>query len=579
MSTSNDTVTVSNYIITRLVQLGVKSLFGVPGDFNLAFLDVVEDHPSVDWIGCCNELNAAYAADGYARVSSGLGVVVTTFGVGELSALNGIAGAFSERVPVLHLVGVPSTKLQAHHALLHHTLGDGRFNVYIECGAHVTIAQETLTGPQTAGEQIDRVLITALMTCRPTYLTLPTDLVDAEVSAAPLARSLTLERVKELQFAPATGEVARAQDAALNAIVHLYKEAKKPVVLIDACAVRCGVIDLVRKLVETTGMPYYTTPMAKASLDENDPQFGGVYVGNATIGITKENFEGADFVLTVGLLMSDFNSGNFSFRLPEQNTVELHSDHTKVAGQVYATVTFFTLLPALLSSLHAAGNKNKDEHVEKQDIFSALKPDWQQGDTIEQEWFWAVFSNFLKENDIVLSETGTSNFGLIDVLFPRNTLMLSQVLWGSIGWSVGASLGAAVAARERNRRFIAFTGDGSVQVTVQDFSTMLRHGLTPIIVLLNNDGYTIERLINGPERAYNDIQPWRWSEILNAFGAKPGQANVHKVSTPQELHRLLQDPALGSGQKLTFIEVIMGKMDAPRLLKVQAELTHKANLE
>lgn len=107
---------------------------------------------------------------------------------------------------------------------------------------------------------------------------------------------------------------------------------------------------------------------------------------------------------------------------------------------------------------------------------------------------------------------------------------------------------------------------------------MLRHGLTPIIVLLNNDGYTIERLINGPERVYNDIQPWRWSEILNAFGAKEGQANVHKVSTPQELHRLLQDPALGSGQKLTFIEVIMGKMDAPRLLKVQAELTHKANL-
>ncbi|EJD41544.1 pyruvate decarboxylase [Auricularia subglabra TFB-10046 SS5] len=582
MSAPNETVTVSNYILTRL--LGVKSLFGVPGDFNLAFLDVVEDHPSVEWIGCCNELNAAYAADGYARVSSGLGVVVTTFGVGELSALNGIAGAFSERVPVLHLVGVPSTKLQAHHALLHHTLGDGRFNVYIECGAHVTIAQETLTGPHTAGEQIDRVIISALMTCRPTYLTLPTDLVEAEISAAPLARALTLERVREVQFAPAAGQIARAQEKALDAIVQLYKEAKKPVVLIDACAVRYGVIDLVRKLVKNTGMPYYTTPMAKASLDENDPKFGGIYVGNATIGITKENFEAADFILTIGLLMSDFNSGNFSFRLPEQNTVEVHSDHTKLAGQVYAGVTFFTLLPALVNSLHASGNKGQDELVEKQSIFSALKPDWQQGEIIEQEWFWAVFANFLKENDIVLSETGelspfcTSNFGLIDVLFPRNTLMLSQVLWGSIGWSVGASLGAAVAARERNRRFIAFTGDGSVQVTVQDFSTMLRHGLTPIIVLLNNDGYTIERFINGPERAYNDIQPWRWSEILNAFGAKPGQANVHKVSTPKELHRLLQDPALGSGEKLTFIEVIMGKLDAPRLLKVQAELTHKANL-
>ncbi|KZV78685.1 pyruvate decarboxylase, partial [Exidia glandulosa HHB12029] len=145
-------------------QLGVKSIFGVPGDFNLAFLDQIDDHKDIEWVGCCNELNAAYAADGYARVSKGLGVLVTTFGVGELSALNGVAGAFSERVPVLHLVGVPSTVHQAHHAILHHTLGDGRFNVYLECGAHVTIGQEMLMTAERASAQIDKMLITALTT-------------------------------------------------------------------------------------------------------------------------------------------------------------------------------------------------------------------------------------------------------------------------------------------------------------------------------------------------------------------------------------------------------------------------------
>lgn len=64
------------------------------------------EHPNVCWVGCANELNAAYAADGYARVS-GVGALLTTFGVGELSAINGIAGSYAEYVPVLHIVGAP----------------------------------------------------------------------------------------------------------------------------------------------------------------------------------------------------------------------------------------------------------------------------------------------------------------------------------------------------------------------------------------------------------------------------------------------------------------------------------------
>ena len=73
-------------------------MFGVRGDSNLKFLDYVEDHPRIEWVGNCNELNASYAADGYARVREGSpGVVLTTFGAGELSCTNGIAGGQSTR--------------------------------------------------------------------------------------------------------------------------------------------------------------------------------------------------------------------------------------------------------------------------------------------------------------------------------------------------------------------------------------------------------------------------------------------------------------------------------------------------
>ena len=115
---------VTTYLLDRLAEAGVDRLFGVPGDFTLAMLDDVEGHRVIEWVGCANELGAGYAADGYARMR-GLGAVCTTFGVGELSAINAIAGAFAEHVPVVHIVGAPSTATQAAGKATHHTLATG----------------------------------------------------------------------------------------------------------------------------------------------------------------------------------------------------------------------------------------------------------------------------------------------------------------------------------------------------------------------------------------------------------------------------------------------------------------------
>lgn len=87
-------------------QLGVRSVFGVPGDFNLEFLDYIEADKGLSWVGNPNELNAAYAADGYARQTKKISALVTTFGVGELSALAGVAGSYSEKLGVVHIVGM-----------------------------------------------------------------------------------------------------------------------------------------------------------------------------------------------------------------------------------------------------------------------------------------------------------------------------------------------------------------------------------------------------------------------------------------------------------------------------------------
>lgn len=134
---------VGSYLIERLAQLGLKSIFGVPGgnlflvilhitqsnhasDYELTFLDLIAK-AGLEWKGNPNELNAAYAADGYARISNGIGALVTTYGPGELSALCGIAGSYCEYVPVLHIVGYPSVEIMKGHKIMHHSLGHGTF--------------------------------------------------------------------------------------------------------------------------------------------------------------------------------------------------------------------------------------------------------------------------------------------------------------------------------------------------------------------------------------------------------------------------------------------------------------------
>ena len=149
-------VTVGEHLLNRLVEAGASHLFGVPGDYNLAFLDQVIDHPAIRWVGNANELNTAYAADGYARLN-GIAAMLTTFGVGELSAINGIAGSYAEYVPVLQIVGAPSVSAQRQGLLMHHSLCDGHFEHFMSAARAVTVAQASLT-VENAVEEIDRAL-------------------------------------------------------------------------------------------------------------------------------------------------------------------------------------------------------------------------------------------------------------------------------------------------------------------------------------------------------------------------------------------------------------------------------------
>lgn len=558
-------ISLGRFLFERLNQLKVQTIFGVPGDFNLSLLDKVYEVDGMRWAGNANELNAAYAADGYSRIK-GMACLVTTFGVGELSALNGVGGAYAEHVGLLHVVGVPSISSQAKQLLLHHTLGNGDFTVFHRMSNNISQTTSFISDLNSAPSEIDRCIREAYVNQRPVYLGLPANLVDLMVPAS------LLDTPVDLSLKPNDPD---AQDEVITTVVDLIDKAHNPVILVDACALRHACKGEVAQLVDETQFPVYVTPMGKSAVNELHPRFGGVYVGSLSEPSVKEAVESADLILSVGALLSDFNTGSFSYSYKTKNIIEFHSDYTKIRQATFPGVQMKEALTKLLDTLKQHPVHYKPGPVPQEKVVASPGSDA----GITQEWLWLRVSSWFQEGDIIITETGTSAFGIVQLRFPDNCVGISQVLWGSIGFTVGATLGAVMAAQEIDpaKRVILFVGDGSLQLTVQEISTMCKWETTPYLFVLNNDGYTIERLIHGETATYNDIQPWNNLALLSLFNAKNYEAV--RVSKVGEIEKLFHDIEFNKNSKIRMVEVMLPKMDAPQNLVKQAELSSKTNSE
>lgn len=400
----------------------------------------------------------------------GISALITTFGVGELSALNAIAGAYSEYVPIVHIAGQPSTLSQRDGLLLHHTLGNGDFNVFANMSASISCSMAKLNDPYEAAAHIDSTLRECWIQSRPAYITLPTDMVKRKVEGERLKTPIGLE---------STPNEEEKEDYVVNVVLKYLHAAKNPVILVDACAIRHRVLSEVHDLVLVSGLPTFVAPMGKGAVDETLPNYGGVYAGDGSNTGVREVVESSDLILSIGAIKSDFNTAGFSYRIGRMNTIDFHSNYIAVRYSEYPRVGMKGVLRQIVNRMGKL-NVSSTPKVSNQlpdDAFSSTDA------TITHAWLWPTVGEWLRENDIVITETGTSNFGIWETRFPKGVMALSQVLWGSIGYSVGACQGAALAAKEKqeNRRTILFVGDGSFQLSVQELSTIIRNGLTPIM--------------------------------------------------------------------------------------------------
>ncbi|OQO04459.1 hypothetical protein B0A48_09381 [Cryoendolithus antarcticus] len=522
-------IKLGNYLFTRLKQLGVNTVFGVPGDYELALLDLISES-GVDFSGNANELIASYAADGYSRVK-GVGAFVTTFGPRELSAYCGHAGAYAEHVPVAHIIGYPGRPAMENHTLMHHTLGIGEFGMCHEMAKHISCDTTVLLDPKTAPTEIDRVLSTMLYESRPVCIGVAVDVSHLEVDASGLKTPL------KTTLPP--NDAAKEAEL-VTQLRSLLDQKQNPIIIVDGNAIRRDVVAESREFAKLTGLHTFTTCMSKGGPNESSSN-------SAT----------------------DFNTGEFTDNVAEDVTVEFQRFIVKI-GKMQYDLKMVYVLRALIESI-------KEKPLNRAAAKVTWKPypenDPKPESALTQDYLWSTLGKFFRPDDFVIGETGTSAFGLTAAILPKGATMYNQTVFGSIGYATGAALGALKAIREMGNfeRLILCTGEGSLHLTVQAFADFLK------LFVLNNDGYTVERLIHGREASYNQLPYWDYSKLAPAFGPRFPHAYYGPIDTPQKLDALLADLEFGKADRFQLVELKLGYLDAPLSLRMAASAVEEFN--
>jgi TPP-dependent 2-oxoacid decarboxylase len=529
--------TVGQYLVRRLEQVGLKHIFGVPGDYVLRFFDLLEAS-SIDLVVTCNELNAGYAADAYARLN-GVGGICITYGVGGFSVFNAVAGAFAERVPLVIVSGGPRIPQSPSRVLLHHTIGD--MNLQYKIYEHIMAAAVILEDPEQAPEQIDRTISACLRSRLPVYIEIPMDLV-----AQPCRTSGPFQADT---FIPSDPE---ALTEAVGEAVQMLAAAKNPAILAGVEVARLGLCRELEDLINYTRFPFATTILGKSLLSERHPQFMGVYFGGLGPEGVRKSVEEADVLLCLGALMTDVNLGIAAATHFHGRMIVANSDKVSIKHHIYPQVGLQDFIRGLRTGLPRWGQAGRmaPGHLA---LFREADFIPVSSQKITLKRFFQAVNRYLDGNNLIVSDVGNASLmGASELFLPDEVPFIAQAFYVSIGYAMPATLGAQLAAP--NLRPITFVGDGAFQMTVQELSTIIRRGLHPIIFLMNNEGYAIERVFHdGP---YNDLQMWQYSRLPEIFGGGWGC----EVKTEGELEDALQQ-ALRRSSELALIEVHLDRVD------------------
>lgn len=547
----HESKTVIQYVLSRLKEHHVTDIFAVPGDYVYPVLDGIVDDPEIQWRGNCNELNAGYAADGYARIK-GLGVYCQTYG-SELGSYLALAGAYGENSPVIMITGYPSTAQQASGQAWHHMLGAHRYDLFVDMAEHLTVARAILT-PENCIDEFERVLAAVRYHQKPGLLAFPSDLGHKPITGG-MPREVPLAN-------PQSDPAALKQ--AVDHIVSMISGVSPTCIIPGIMVQRLGLTAVATQLIEATNLPFATPYQDATTLDETHPNYMGIWQGEFSNPVINEFIESCEYVLALAPERHFFNTGFNTATFEQERSINVYSHHVRVGRAVYDNVEMKDVLPALIERLPKWDNLGAPNHVTPfsdasgsgDDLIDAGNP------------LYARLQNFLRPNDFLVGDPSSPALAAASMRKPKGCTFQSQALAASIGWGTPAALGCAVAAP--NKRVVIIGDEGAHQIAAQEIGQFYKFGLKPVFIVVNNDGYLVERYTcRDPESSYNDLPQWKYHKLPEAFGCEDWYCVEAK--TTGELDAALAEA--NRSDRAAYIEVVTDRYSMPPGAELLFQLT------
>ncbi len=539
--------TIGEYLIQRLQDYGIHDVFGIPGDFVLQFYGMLQDSP-IRVVGTRREDCAGYAADGYARVN-GMGAVCVTYCVGGLSLANSIAGAYAEKSAVIVISGAPGIDERRSDPLLHHRVRD--FNTQREVFEKITVASALLDDPLTAFREIDRCLEAADRYKRPVYLELPRDRVHS--------------RALYPYHAPTEKPISdkQALKEAVEDAARLINAAERPVIIAGVEIHRFGLREEVIRLAERNQIPMCATLLGKSVVSERHPLYLGVYEGAMGRESVRRYVEESDCVVLLGTFMTDINLGIYTAHLDPAKCIYVTSEKLRIQHHHFHDVLLSDFVKKLAKAEHKTTRKPPviDKSVE-------AEPFVPKADTkITMKRLFQRINQTLGDNMVVVADVGDSLFAASDLTIHQHTEFLAPAYYTSMGFAMPAAVGVQVA--NAKLRPIVLVGDGAFQMTCMELSTACSLGFNPVVLVLNNRGYTTERfLADGP---FNDIPLWNYHRLPDLFRGGWG----FEIRTEVELDQALK-AALENKDAFSLLNIHLEPDDvSPALVRLTKRLAKR----
>lgn len=542
--------TVGQYLVDRLYEIGLKDLFAIPGDYCAEWVHNYIEPSKINRIGPTNELNAAYAADGYARIN-GVGAICVTYSVGALSAVNAIAGSYVEKVPVIVINGAPSVaktlQFQQTGFSWHHFINGQQTDLHIY--EKITVAAIRVDNAALAPNQIDYVLSQCISQNGPVYIEITEDMY--ELVCDPPAHPIKI-------FKKTSDE--NNLEKAVDIIAQKLSTAHKPLIWTGVEIDRFKQQKELEQLIEKLDIPFVSTLLGKASISEYNTRFAGVYDGQASTKEIQNHAEESDFILALGVWTTDIN--NLGSSIDYSKTAFVSHDTVKYAdnNHFYPQVMLGDLIQGLVA---ADINCNNTENIPPSKL-SELAFNAQ--DHITYQGFYDFIPRYIDKKTFIGGGTSLNYFGAMQLKVDCPGGFIAQAAYTDIGYVTPAATGACQAMKD-DQRMMIFAGDGGFQMTAQCISTQTRLKQNPIIFIMDNGVYAIEQWLAGADAFKKEsdmsffplceIHEWEYYKLAEVFGCKGW-----KVKTYKELDTAIKN-ALENMESPSIIQVKIPKKSIP----------------